>query len=384
MATLKVGNLGYSDVKRYKSLVELSIRYVDVKDGEKININKSYENLTPVLFNDKIKMIVSKIEDIGPHFKKITIRNEKEKKIALFKPGQYISITIVLEGKIMTRIYTIVSTIKDAKLYEYSFIVEEADNGKMGDFLFHSAKVGDDLIVSGPYGDFYYDEIRDKENMICLASPNGILPFIAMAENSASGDFNNHMKIFYSTKKYEDLVLIDYLKEIVDRADNVELYVILSDEEKEGTIHGVITSEQVQGIFDKNCTIYASGEEGFLKYLNKELDKMKLPKKFIRCNMYKPKCNIKKVKGYMMTVNVGEEQYKFPCYNNKTILEVVEDNNLYIPNRCYIGTCGLCKTKLINGKVKVVNDRRSKSDIDSNLICPCSSYPMSDIEITIR
>ena len=114
MATLKVGNLGYSDVKRYKSLVELSIRYVDVKDGEKININKSYENLTPVLFNDKIKMIVSKIEDIGPHFKKITIRNEKEKKIALFKPGQYISITIVLEGKIMTRIYTIVSTIKDS------------------------------------------------------------------------------------------------------------------------------------------------------------------------------------------------------------------------------------------------------------------------------
>ena len=384
MAGYKIGNLGYSDVKKYKNLVEMSVRYVEEKNGEKIVLNKGYEKLTPIIFNDKIKMIVSRVEEVDKHFKKITIRNEKEQKIALFKPGQYISITIVLEGKIMTRIYTIVSTIKEARLYEYSFIIEEDNNGKMSDFLYHSLKTGDDLIVSGPYGDFYYDEIRDKENMICLASPNGIMPFIAMAENSASGDFNNHMKIFYSAKTYDELVLIDYLKEIVGRADNVDLYVFLSDEEKKGTIHGVITEEQIKGIFDKNCTIYASGEEGFLKYLNKELDKMKLPKKFIRCNMYKPKCNIKKVKAYLMTVNVLEEQYQFPCYNNKTILEVIEDNNLYIPNRCHIGICGLCKTKLINGKVKVVNDRRSQSDIDRNIICPCSSYPMSDIEITIK
>ena len=384
MATVKFSSLGNSDIKKYKNIVELADNYVTQGKDKPLKLVNRYDELTPIIFNDKIKMIASRIGEIEPGYKLITIRNEKEEKIALFKPGQYISVTIVLDGRIMTRIYTIVSSVREAKLYEYSFIVKDDNSGKMSDFLYNNLKAGDDLIVSGPYGDFYYDELRDKKNIIGLTSPDGILPFISMAKAISDGDLNVKMKLFYSAKTYDELILVDYLKSIVDKSDNIDLYILLSEEERKGTIKGVITYEEINKIFDKDCSIFVSGEEGFLKYLNKELDKLKIPRKFIRCNMYKPKCNIKKVKAYLMTVDVLDEKYEFPCYNNKTILESIEENNLYVPNRCHIGICGLCKTKLVNGKIKVINDRRNVNDIENNLICPCSTYPLSDIEIRIR
>lgn len=384
MATNKFNSLGNSDIKKYKNMMNLAEDFITQGKDKYFSSDNKYDELTPIIFNDKIKMIVSKIVDIAPDYKLITIRNERESKIALFNPGQYISVTIVLDGRIMTRIYTIVSGIKEAKLYEYSFIVKNDNNGKMSDFLYNNLKIDDDLIVSGPYGDFYYNELVDKRNIIGLSSPEGILPFISMAKAISDGDLNVNLKIFYSAKKYEDLILVDYLKGIVDNSEKIDLYILLSEEEKKGTIKGVITYDEINKIFDHDCSIFVSGEEGFLKYLNKELDKLKIPRKFIRCNMYKPKCNIKKVKAYLMTVHVGDEVFEFPCFNNKTLLESIEENNLYVPNRCHIGICGLCKTKLLNGKIKVINDRRNVNDIENNLICPCSTYPLSDIEIRIR
>ena len=356
MAKGKFSSLGNSDIKKYKNMVELADNFVSQGKEKLFNTSNKYDEIAPIIFNDKLKMIVSKIVDIAPGYKLITVRNEKEEPIALFNPGQYISVTIVLDGRIMTRIYTIVSGIKEAKLYEYSFIVKEDTNGKMSDFLYNNLKVGDDLIVSGPYGDFYYNELIDKKNIIGLSAPEGILPFIAIAKAISDGDLNINLKLFYSAKTYADLELIDYLKTVIDKSEKIDLYILLSEEEKKGTINGVITYEDINKIFDKECSIFVSGEEGFLKYLNKELDKLKVPRKFIKCNMYKPKCNIKKVKAYLMTVDVGNERYEFPCYNNKTLLESIEENNLYVPNRCHIGTCGLCKTKLVNGKIKVIND----------------------------
>ena len=384
MASTKFSSLGNSDIKKFKNMAELADSFVSQGKERAIDITNKYDEVIPIIFNDKLKMIVSKIVDVAPGYKLITVRNEKEEKIALFNPGQYISVTIVLDGRIMTRIYTIVSGIKEAKLYEYSFMVKEDTNGKMSDFLYNNLKVGDDLIVSGPYGDFYYNELIDKKNIIGLTSPEGILPFISMAKAISDGDLNINLKLFYSAKTYDELELVDYLKTVIDKSEKIDLYILLSDEDKKGTINGVITYDEINKIFDKDCSIFVSGEEGFLKYLNKELDKLKVPRKFIKCNMYKPKCNIKKVKAYLMTVDVGNDKYEFPCYNNKTLLESIEENNLYVPNRCHIGICGLCKTKLVNGKIKVVNDRRNINDIENNLICPCSTYPLSDVEIRIR
>ena len=121
-----------------------------------------------------------------------------------------------------------------------------------------------------------------------------------------------------------------------------------------------------------------------LKYLNKELESLKLPKKLIRYEDYLPVCNIKKVNTYKLTLLINNEKYEVPCYNNKTIIQSIYESGIYIPSKCNVGSCGFCKSELLSGEVKIVNDKRDILDIKYNYIHPCSTYPLSDIKIIVR
>ena len=49
-----------------------------------------------------------------------------------------------------------------------------------------------------------------------------------------------------------------------------------------------------------------------------------------------------------------------------------------------MGSCGFCKSELLSGEVKIVNDKRDSIDKKYNYIHPCCTYPLSDIKIIVR
>lgn len=65
-------------------------------------------------------------------------------------------------------------------------------------------------------------------------------------------------------------------------------------------------------------------------------------------------------------------------------MQALEDSSIYIPSKCQVGICGLCRSELVFGEVRIVNDKRSKADKRYNYIHPCSTYPLSDIELIVR
>ena len=64
----------------------------------------------------------------------------------------------------------------------------------------------------------------------------------------------------------------------------------------------------------------------------------------------------------------GNEKYELPCYNNKTIIDSIYESGIYIPSKCSVGSCGFCKSELLSGEVKIVNDKRTIMDIKYNYI----------------
>ena len=65
----------------------------------------------------------------------------------------------------------------------------------------------------------------------------------------------------------------------------------------------------------------------------------------------------------------------------KTLLESIELQNIDVHYHCREGFCGACRTKLINGEVKYLNDPLAY--IDDDEILPCCCVPISDIEIEL-
>lgn len=384
MVKVKISSLSKLDLLKYKNLALDRTDWLLDGSGNLIGKNTSLEKLTNGLAINEEEVYIKNVIKETAICKTIVLKTKDEKKLPYFRAGQYITLTKIIDGKFITRPYTITSSLDDALKGEYRITVERVENGIMSTYLVEEAEVGEKFTISGPFGNFYYTKLRDNSNVIGLASGRGITPFFAMVNALEAHDEDFKLNLLYNCRRDEDIIFKKELLRLADELDNFNLKIILSDEEREEYLNGFITAELIKDLGISEFSIFACGYEGFLKYLNKELEQFKLPRKFIRYEEYLPKCNIKKVKKYSMTVRVGTAIKKSECYNNKTILESLEDAKIYVPSRCHTGKCGLCKTKLINGKVKVVNDKRNKVDEDENFIHPCCTYPMSDIEIRIK
>jgi ferredoxin len=95
--------------------------------------------------------------------------------------------------------------------------------------------------------------------------------------------------------------------------------------------------------------------------------------------------DVKELKTYDLTVRMKNDIYKIKARNNETLLVAMERAGLAAPNRCRIGKCGFCHSRLINGEIYVreEDEFRRGADFKFNYIHPCCSYPKSDIEIEV-
>ena len=382
MDKIKISSLGTFDEQKFKKLA--SNRDGWLKKGNDMIINPNtktislVEELKPKMIIASVKKVLKETDTV----KTIVLSDANNKNLPPFKAGQKIALIINIDGNFYTRNFTLSGSMKDSSEYRITVIEDTSDF--VIDYIFNKLKVGDKFSITNPYGDFYYDPIRDESNVLMIVSGNGIASAYALAQAVHEGFYNINLTIFYTEKKNVDLI---YKKELIGLAggDNIRIGFVLSEESLEDTLDGFVTLKLVKSELKENKTsIFISGGEGLLKYLEKELQPLNLPKKYIRYDNYLPNCNIKRVAKYNLSIYIGEEKYVIPCYNNKTILQAIEEGGIYIPSKCHDGSCGLCRSELVMSEVKIVNDKRNSADKKYNFIHPCCTYPLGDIEIVVR
>ena len=352
-----------------------------MKDKYNVEISKVNEmalELNPVNTLLNVKEII----ELNDNVKMFKLYNKK--KLPIFKAGQYITLTFKVDKGYVTRPFHLCGTPLEAQKGEYTVLVENDKEDFALKHLYKKTCIGDLLISSSPTGDFYYNGIRDCEHVIGVATGIGIAPLYAMAKAIVEGVEDFNLTIFYSEKKEKDLVLKEELKELDKLSSKVKVEFVLSLEEKENYLTGFVSLDHIKKEMKERNSFFFCGTEGLLKYLDKELEELQIPKKFIRYENFLPKCNIKKVSEYSLTIHINDEKYTTKCFNNKTLMCAIEELGMYIPSRCRNGSCGFCRSELIKGKVKVINDKRNEADKKYNFIHPCCTYPLSDIEIIIR
>ncbi len=384
MEKIKISSLGVFDEQKFRKLADNRDSWLKKGEDMVINANTKTKELADSMKPKMLVVGVKKVLKESEDAKTIVLNEVNNKPLPTFRPGQKIALIINIDGNFYTRNFTLVGSVKKSLEGEYRILVVNDTDDFVNDYLFNKLKAGEKLSITAPYGDFYYNPLRDQENIIMIVSGRGIGAAYAMAQAVEEGIYKIRLTIFYSERKNNDLIYKDELIRLANR-DDIRVGFVLSDESREDALDGFVTLKLVKSEFkDDHTSIFISGSEGLLKYLEKELGPLNLPKKFIRYDSYLPSCNIKRVAKYNMGVYIGDEKYVVPCYNNKTILQAIEESGIYIPSKCHDGSCGLCRSELVMGEVKIVNDKRVKADKMYNFIHPCSTYPLGDIEIVVR
>ncbi|MGN1371197.1 MAG: 2Fe-2S iron-sulfur cluster-binding protein [Candidatus Coprovivens sp.] len=385
MDKIKISSLSFLDEQKFKKMASDREEWLNSGNDMLLNNNYLVNKMADLLKPDQILVSINRVFKENERFRTILLTSVNSATLPLFRAGQRISITLYINDKYYTKPYYLVSSPNDSINGEYKITVKNDSDSVVDDYLFNKAKIGERITISAPFGEFYYSSIRDKKNVIAIASGEGIMPIYSMMQAIVEGEEHFNLTLFYNEKKKDDLLYEEEINELVRKNANLKVKYVLIDEDRSGYLNGYISLDKIEPEFIVNDTsIFISGNEGLLKYLDKELETLKLPKKYIVYNSFFPVCNIKRVIKYKLSIYVNNEKYDIPCYNNKTIMQSLMDGGVYIPSKCQNGSCGFCRSELVSGDVKIINDKRNNADKKYNYIHPCSTYPLSDIEIIVR
>ena len=320
------------------------------------------------------------------------------KELAYFGAGKYLTVFETIEGMPVTRAYSISSSPKDSLEGKYVLTIKLVEGGLMSQYIFDNWEVGSQVEVSAPAGNFEYQPLRDAKKVICLAGGSGITPFISMANAINDGDEDFELTLLYGSRNYENILFREELDELQAKCDKIKVVHVLSDKGAKvpkGCEKGFITAELIKKYAPENeaYSAFLCGPQQMYEFVDKELEKLELPKKYIRHEMFGEFHNPQTQEDYpagipetvRITVTIQDKTYIIKGKSTDSVMQIIEQNGLAVPARCRSGECGFCHSHLISGKVYVPKhlEYRRFADYKFGCIHPCCSFPLTDLEINV-
>ncbi len=359
------------------------------------------ENLCDRLHPGKILLQVSDVKQLSRDTKLFRfISANPNKPLAPFRAGQYIGLTLEINGVRTSRPYSIVSSPNQLAYYELG--VKKKKSGFVSSYLFDNLKAGDQFEATEPLGEFYYNSIFHGENLVFIAGGCGITPFISMLRDITEKVLPLNVWLIYGCLTEDDILFRDELEEIKKRRPNIKVKYILSEPEPNWTgACGFITKEEILKDIDSvdKKFFYVVGSQEMYHFIQTVLKTMDIPKHRIIYEEYGVPDDITKIIGWpedidaSKNVNItldfiqqGRKESKIieascvePILNS---LERAKEQGIHLESGCRSGKCAICRTKMVSGNVFVPPEIVVREvDKDFGFIHPCISYPLTDIHL---
>lgn len=189
-----------------------------------------------------------------------------------FKPGQYAQLRVPGIGVI--RAYSIASDRKDQ--HHIELIIREVPKGQATSFVHKAMEEGDNIFLTGPYGDFFLQEDSDKD-IVCIAGGSGKAPIRSILFALKDQGMKRKVKYFFGARSKRDLYMTEEFEALEKEFPNFEYIPALSDpvdEDKwEGEV-GLITDVLDRNVDDlSKHEAYLCGSPGMIKACINVLEK---------------------------------------------------------------------------------------------------------------
>jgi len=309
-----------------------------------------------------------------------------------FLAGQYIALFLEINGIRTGRPFSISSPPNQTGYFDIT--VKRVENGLVSNYLLDRVNRGDELLSSGPEGNFYFNPIIHKKTMTCIAGGSGITPFMSMIREIVDCGLDRTVHLFYGNRTDEDVIFDAELTNISERFDNIA-YVPVIEEPDDGFdgacgfVTGDLVREFIGDIEDKS--FFICGPQGLYDFCLPELEGMGIPRRKVRQEMYGAPLNIWEYPGWPQAVGADDtfsvklkDGRQFEASAAESLLVALEKNKAVVPSLCRSGECSMCRVKILSGKVyQPAGVPVRKSDRQFGYVHSCVSYPIENLEILL-
>ena len=388
----------FKDLMGWFKLMGRREAFIAAGDPSKLDMSDYPAELSKQLHPGLIDVEIIEVKEETPSSRSFVFKACEGCKLPFFNAGQHISVKFCIDGKWVTRPFSIASSPMEADRGTLQITLRKKPGGYVSSWVWDNWKVGSKLQFEGAFGEGYWSSIRDAEHVVGIAGGSGITAFRSIAKDMADTGRPKKFTILYGSRSQDDIIFFDELNAIAAASGGaVEVYNILS-EPKEGWEGetGFIGAELIRKLvpdWDK-VSYFISGPQAMYDFIDKELASMNIRKKFIRKEEYGetdditlsplyPKGN--EDKSFKIKVIYGEDVRVIDAKATDTVVVSLEKAGIAADSHCRSGACGWCRSLLKEGDVwqRPQSDGVRGADRDMGYFHPCSAYPMSDLTIEV-
>ena len=390
----------FKDKKNFKEIPLLRKGVINEAPDTPLNANYAVNSTANFLHPQNQYLKVKQIAEISKDVRAYVLEPDAAMgtaKLAYFRPGQNISITLNIGNAVVTRPYTICSSPDRSVDDEYVIIVRKKPYGFASHYIHNTWKKGTKVLASAPFGNLYYQPLRDAKNVVGICDDQGVSAFLSMAEAINEGSLNLNLTLLYAARKEREAIMAQRLDELAESTDNFRVIYVFSDDNIAKKERGFITKSLIEKYApDGKYSVFVCGSTALYNRAIPQIAELKLENKFIRFGLSGQIENPstlpdfpQSAKGLTFLCKVirdGELVATIPCSAEETLLVALEKEGIAAPSLCRSGECGFCRSKLLKGNVFIPQevDNRRLADSSYGIIHPCCSYPMSNLTLVIN
>jgi ferredoxin-NADP reductase len=274
------------------------------------------------------------------------------------RPGQFLNFSFLFDGKKIARSYSISSS--PARSGYVEITPRRVSQGCASVFLNDRATVGMTVEAKGAFGHFYFDPDK-HENMVLLAGGSGITPMMAMLRYIDDLCLDTIVTLLYCVRTVSDIIFHDELKELRVRMKNFQFHLLLSKAYPEWSgPRGHVSREFIETAVGDLASrdFFLCGPPSFMEAAHNILIGLGVKPERIGQESFgasAPK-NTQAERAASetdATVEFTRSGKAFTVRGGQTLLEAAEEHGIGIPFSCRQGNCGTCKTKVLEGHVRM-------------------------------
>jgi ring-1,2-phenylacetyl-CoA epoxidase subunit PaaE len=267
--------------------------------------------------------------------------------------------------------------------------IKEVEKGTFSVYANRDLKVGDELEVAAPEGNFILETSKNnKGNYLAFVAGSGITPVLSMIKSVLDSEEESRFILVYGNKSSDLTIFKKEIDDLITSSVNrFKVHYVFSQKISDKAYFGRIDLKVVNDIlkhrynqidFDK---YFLCGPEDMIDLVKESLLKANVKEEDIKFELFTSTLHKKEVNTELsgtsnITILLDDEESTFEMRQDEIILDVALAKGLDAPYSCQGGICSSCLAKIIEGEaVMEKNSILDEDEVEEGFILTCQAHP---------